>query len=176
MIYVFVGAGFEEIEAITAVDILRRAELDVKTVGVGSKTVVGAHGIAIVCDLTLEQSSPEDLQMIVLPGGMPGTLSLEHSPDVCGYIDFAVQNSIPIGAICAAPSILGHRGALNGRRATCYPGFEDQLIGCDYTGSELEIDGDIITADGPASAQKFALALVAKLLGQERADILEASL
>ena len=135
MIYVFLASGFEEIEALAVVDILRRAELEVQTVavGVGEKTVRGAHGIPVVADVTEEQAKPEGLEMVVLPGGMPGTLNLEKSQTVQEFLQLASNNGLWIGAICAAPSILGHNGLADGKRVTCYPGFESQLTQSAYT-------------------------------------------
>ena len=176
MIYVFLAPGFEEIEALAPIDMLRRAELDVKLVGVGSKQVTGSHGICVECDLTDMQATPEGLEMIVLPGGLPGTLNLEQSPVVQQYIDFAVSNNLWIGAICAAPSILGHKGLLEGKRAICYPGFEQELQGAIISDRFFEVDGKFVTAKGVGVAMDFGVLLVECLLGKERAEILRASL
>ena len=176
MTYVFFAHGFEEIEAITALDILRRAEVDVQSVGVGSKTITGAHGITVHCDILDKQATPKELEMIVLPGGMPGTLHLEKSPIVQGFIDFCAENDLYISAICAAPSILGHRGLLDGKTVTCFPGMESQLGDAKYTGGVLEQDGKIITGRGPGCATEFSLRLVQCLCGEERTAALRASL
>lgn len=175
MIYVFLADGFEEIEALTAVDILRRAELNVQTVGISSKTVRGAHGISVVCDIMDTQTDPQNLEMIVLPGGMPGTLNLEKSPVVQTFIEYAMQKNLPIGAICAAPSILGHLGLLDHKTITCYPGFESQMPLANYTGNACEQDGNIITGSGAGTAMEFALKLVEQLKGRERAELLKAA-
>ena len=111
MIYVFLANGFEEIEALATVDILRRAELDVKTVGVGGKTVTGSHGIPVTADIEEKDVTTDDMELVVLPGGMPGTLNLEKSPIVMASVRYCLDNSIYVAAICAAPSILGHIGA-----------------------------------------------------------------
>lgn len=176
MIYVFFAHGFEEIEAITTTDILRRAELEVRTVGVGAKTITGAHGITVHCDMIDHMANPKDLKLLVLPGGMPGTVNLEKSQVVDAFIDHAFQNEIWVGAICAAPSILGHKNLLDGKKVTCFPGFETQLGNAVYTGNRVEQDGKLITAKGAGAAVPFALKLVECLLGKERADVLEASL
>ncbi len=178
MIYVFFGHGFEEIEAITTVDILRRAELAVTTVGIGSKTITGSHGLTVHCDMLDKQAgNAKGLQMIVLPGGMPGTLSLEKSPVVKAYIEHVIKNDLWLAAICAAPSILGHLNLLDGKKVTCFPGFEDQLgEGAIYTGELVEVDGKLVTAKGAGAAIPFALKLVELLCGKERAEVLEASL
>lgn len=174
MVYVFFGHGFEEIEAITTLDILRRAELTVHAVGIGSKTITGSHGLTVHCDMLDKQAgNAKGLEMIVLPGGMPGTLTLEKSTVVNAYIDYAIKNDIWLGAICAAPSILGHKGLLNGKRVTCATGFDTQLgEGAIYTGEPLEVDGKIVTARGAGVAVQFGLKLVECLKGRERAEAL----
>ena len=137
MIIEFLADGFEEIEALTPVDILRRAGCDVKCVSVNkTKTVVGAHGIKVEADITAEEAerlalSPE---MIILPGGMPGAKNLDESDIVDAFIKKAEKNGSYLAAICASPMILGKRGILSGKRATCFPGFEKYLTGADFTG------------------------------------------
>lgn len=175
MIYVFLADGFEETEAIAPVDLLRRAELSVQLVGISSRTVRGSHGISVLCDIDDGQASLENLEMIVLPGGMPGTLNLEKSPVVQAFIQYAVQQGLWIGAICAAPSILGHLGILDGKTFTCYPGFESQVPGGNYTGGAVERDGKIITGAGAGVAVEFGLALVETLCGASRARQLGAA-
>lgn len=174
MVLVFLANGFEEIEALTPVDCLRRCEIDVKTVGVGNRVVVGSHGIKVVADLDdFEISLDENLEMIVLPGGMPGTLNLEKSKTVQEAIDYCSEKCIPIAAICAAPSILGHKGMLEGKKATCYVGFEDQLIGAEVlTNVPAVTDGNIITACGMGAALEFSYEIIKKLISKERADTL----
>ncbi|GHU80631.1 thiazole biosynthesis protein ThiJ [Clostridia bacterium] len=176
MIYVFFAHGFEEIEAVTPVDILRRAELEVQTVGIGAKTITGSHGITIHCDISDKEASPKNLEMIVLPGGLPGTLNLEKSKIVQSFIDHVVENDIWLGAICAAPSILGHKGVLKGKKVTCFPGYEDELEGAEVTGERVVRDGKLITGKGAGASKEFALKLVECLLGRERADKLGASM
>lgn len=177
MVYVFLAEGFEEVEALTPLDYLRRCEeLDVRSVAVGAtKVVTGSHRIPVVADQTIEEVDLDTIEMIVLPGGMPGTLNLEASEPLQKIIDHCVKQQLPIAAICAAPSILGHKGLLQGKTATCYLGFDTQLFGAHYTGAPIEKDGIFITARGAGVAQQFAFALVAELLGQERADILKAA-
>ena len=176
MIYVFLADGFEEVEALAPVDLLRRAELTVKLVGVGKRTVTGSHGITVVCDLTDEEADPADLTMLVLPGGMPGTLGLEKSPIVQAFIDFAADNDRWIAAICAAPSILGHKGLLDGRRAICYPGYEEQLGSAIITDQAVCVDGRFVTARGMGVSVAFGLRLVALLCGEQRANLLKAAI
>ncbi len=173
MIYVFLADGFEEVEALTPVDYLRRCELSVQTVGVTGKLVRGSHGITVQADILPEEMDPGKVQMIVLPGGMPGTLNLEHSAAVLNMIDYCVDRQIPIGAICAAPSILGRKGLLKEKRATCYTGFEEQLLGAVVTGAPVEADGIFITARGAGVADRFAFALIERLLSKERAELLK---
>lgn len=171
MIYVYLANGFEETEAITPIDMLRRAEKKVVTVGIGDNIVVSSHGIPVVTD-TIIQEAPltDDLEMIVLPGGMPGTLNLEKSEYVQQAIDFCMEKNIPIGAICAAPSILGHKGILKGRKAVCYQGFEAQLDGAEVGTDAVAVDGNIITARGAGVAMQFALALVEKAVSKAESD------
>ncbi len=177
MVAVFFASGFEEIEAITSVDILRRAELEVITIGVGGKTIIGAHGIPVTCDITEDMVNPEEIEMLVLPGGMPGTLNLEASAVVQKSIDSVIKRGCWLGAICAAPSILGHKGLLKGKRCTCFPGMESQLgEGAEFTNQRIIQDGRIVTAKGAGAAVGFALRLVACMEGDKRAELLEASL
>ena len=177
MIYVFLATGFEEVEALTPVDLLRRAGHEVRLVGVGGKTIAGAHGIGVVCDLTENEIKLDGaLEMIVLPGGMPGTLNLEKSAAVQAAVDHCNANGIFIGAICAAPSILGHKGLLDGREAIAYPGFEEQLTGARISTHSVAQDGFIITAQGAGAAVAFGLKLVEALDGKARAEQLAASI
>lgn len=176
MIYVFLANGFEEIEALAAVDILRRAELNVKTVGVGGKIITGAHGIAVEADIEQGEVTTDDMETVVLPGGMPGTLNLEHSPIVQSSIDYCIENDLYVCAICAAPSILGHAGCLAGKRAVCFPGFEGELKDALLTEALVEKDGKIITAKGPGAAIEFALTIVSELVSEKKADKIRMSL
>ncbi len=160
MIYVFLAEGFEEIEALATVDILRRAELDVTVVGVGGVNVTGSHGIKVVADIDCSKVTTDDMEMVVLPGGIPGTLNLEKDPIVKASITYANENDKYIAAICAAPSILGHMGIINGKKVTCYPGFDTQLGGAQYTAENVEVDGKFITGKGAGVANDFALKIV----------------
>lgn len=167
MIYVFLASGFEEIEALAPVDCLRRAGYDVKIVGVGAEAIRGSHDIVVGADLTADEILLDDsLEMIILPGGMPGTLNLEASAQVQKAISFCIEHDKFIGAICAAPSILGHLGLLDGKNATCYAGFETQLGSANATGAPVEVAGKIITARGAGVAVEFALTLVGCLKGE----------
>lgn len=170
MVYVFLANGFEEMEAIAPIDLLRRAGVDVTTVGVSGTAVRGSHGIVMATDESDSTVMPDDLEAIVLPGGMPGTLNLEKSPVVQKFIDRAVEKGAIVAAICAAPSILGHKGLLKGRKAACYEGFESELAGADVTTQPVAVDGPFITSRGAGTATLFALALVAALKGEEAAS------
>lgn len=168
MIYVFLANGFEETEALAPVDLLRRAKLDVTTVGVTGKTVTGSHRVPVVADITIDEFTPDaNLEMIVLPGGMPGTLNEEASPKVQEAIQYCASNDRWIGAICAAPSILGHDGLLQGKTAVCYPGFEKDLTGAQLGSNPVEVDGRIVTARGAGVAIEFGLTLIRVLKGEE---------
>lgn len=175
MIYVFLADGFEEIEALTVVDILRRAEYEVQMVGVGAKQVTGSHGITVTADLEEKDVTTDGLVMTVLPGGMPGTLNLEKSPIVRACVEYCFQEAY-VAAICAAPSILGHWGLLKGRRAICFPGFEGQLEGASISRHRVCTDGKLVTAKGPGVALEFALKIVELLSGVEASDKLKESL
>lgn len=175
MVYIFLAEGFEEIEAITTHDILLRAGVEVKTVGIGTKYIEGAHGIKIECDMCEKKASTDDdITAIVLPGGMPGTTNLKESEVVNHFIDFANENNLLIAAICAAPSVLGAKNLLNGKSATCYPGFESELLGAKCEDKPICIDGNIITGKGPGVTIDFALELVKYLVDDKTAlDIKE---
>lgn len=177
MIVCFLANGFEEIEALTPVDCLRRCELDVTTVGVGSCLIKGSHGITVMTDIDDGMFIPdESIQMIILPGGMPGTLNLEASMCVQKTIDYCIEHNIPIAAICAAPSILGHKGLLDGKNAVCYPGFESELHGANILNDTCVVDGNIITAAGMGAALEFSYAIIEKLISKERAELLKAAI
>lgn len=176
MIFVFLADGFEEIEALTPVDLLRRAGLDVRTVGIGSRTPCGAHGIRVAADLGEDELTLDDMTAMILPGGMPGTKNLEQSGTVQRALAHAVRHALPVGAICAAPSILGHAGLLDGRRAVCFPGFELTLIGASVGTDAVATDGPFTTSRGAGTAMAFALELVRRLCSAEAAEQLRRSL
>ncbi len=159
MVYVFLADGFEEMEAIVPVDFLRRLKIDVKTVGVTGKTVTGSHNVAVDTDILLDEVDIENAQMLVLPGGMPGTDNLEKSEKLSKLLDIAFEKKIFISAICAAPKILGKKGFLNEKEAVCYPGYENDLLGAIISNEEVVVSDNIITANGAGNALKFALRL-----------------
>lgn len=175
MVYIFLATGFEEIEAITPIDLLRRAEIEVTSVGVTGKNVTGSHGIEVVADIEIDEFEPENLDMIILPGGNPGYINLEKNKVVTDLIEYCVQNKKYVAAICAAPSILGRLGVLEGKVATVYPGMEDELKGADVTKNEVAVDDNIITSRGAGTAIAFSGALIAALKGEKKAkEILDA--
>ncbi len=169
MIYAFLAKGFEEVEAITTIDVIKRAEIDISTVGIGSKIACGAHNIPVFADLEESELAFENLEGIILPGGMPGTLNLEKNETVNKFIDYCVENNKLIAAICAAPSILGHKGLLGNKEATCFPGFENELTGAKISEKFVVTDGNIITARGMGSAIDFGLAIVQYFQGEKSA-------
>ena len=173
MIYVFLADGFEEIEALTPVDMLRRAGVPVKTVCIypdrANRVVMGSHNIPVTADLTAAEAEniPAELAMVILPGGMPGSKNLDESALVDTYLQYASDKRLYIAAICAAPMVLGRRGLLDGKRAVCYPGFENELKGAAVTESAVEIDGTIVTACGMGAAVKFGGVLVRLMKGED---------
>ena len=168
MIYVFLATGFEDIEALAPVDIMRRAGLEVETVSItGNEVVVSAHGVGVVADTLIEAVDFDDAEMIVLPGGLPGATNLDACQMLRQGIMELFESGRPLAAICAAPQVYGHLGILEGRRATCYPGCESHLRGAVYTGAIVERDGRFITGRGPAAAMEFGYALAEYFLGTE---------
>lgn len=171
MVYCFLADGFEELEAIAPIDILRRADVEVLTVGVTGKTVTGSHGIIITADITVDEINLDSaLEAVILPGGLPGAVNLENSSLVQDAIDFSVNNDVYACAICAAPQILGHKGLLNGKEAIAYPGFENELEGAKISESYVAVDGKFITAKGAGVAVEFGLAIASVLKGQSVSD------
>lgn len=148
-----------------------------KIVGVGSDIITGAHGISTVCDAVDSDLTPgDDIEAVILPGGMPGTLNLERSAKVNAFVDYAYENQKLVCAICAAPSILGHKGMLKGKKAVCFPGFESELEGAELSDSFVVTDGNIITAKGMGSAVKFGIAIGAAFVGEAKMKKIEESL
>ena len=175
MVYMFLATGFEEVEALAPLDLLRRAGVEIKTVGVGAKTIVGAHSIPVVADMTDAEFSDVAPEMVILPGGMPGTLNLDASEVVHRAIKSAVNANAHLAAICAAPMILGKLGLLSGREAICYPGFEEHLEGAKISSKTVVNDQKITTAKGMGVAVEFGLKLVEILKGKDIAEQLRAS-
>ena len=143
----------------------------------GSDVITGAHGISTVCDAVDSDLTPgDDIEAVILPGGMPGTLNLERSAKVNAFVDYAYENQKLVCAICAAPSILGHKGMLKGKKAVCFPGFESELEGAELSDSFVVTDGNIITAKGMGSAVKFGIAIGAAFVGEAKMKKIEESL
>ena len=177
MIYVHLADGFEEIEAITVTDVLRRAGAEVCTVSVSDKLEVkGTHEIEVKADIPFDKADYESCEMIVLPGGMPGTLNLRKHEGVNRILHQFDEEGKLVAAICAAPSVLGQAGLLKGRKATCYPGFEEKLTGAVTSTEPVVRDGNIITSRGMGTAIPFALSLTAYFQGQKKADEIGASI
>ena len=170
MVYVFLADGFEIIEALSPVDMLRRAKVETKLVGVTGEIVTSSCGVAVKTDMQIDEFDFYDVEAVVLPGGMPGTLNLENNQTVQKIIDNASNTNAFICAICAAPSILGHKGLLNAKEATCFPGFENALEGATLSDKYVVTDGLIITARGAGVAVDFGLEIVKALKGEETAE------
>lgn len=169
-IAVFFAEGYEEIEALTVVDMCRRAGISTDMVSVtDSLQVTGAHHIPVIMDKLIKDVDFEKLDMIVLPGGMPGTHNLEKAPVLMEAVKEFAASGRYVCAICAAPSVLGHLGILEGKRACCYPGFEEALTGAVVTQNSFEADGNIITSRGMGCAIDFSAAIITALLGSEKA-------
>lgn len=170
MVYLFLADGFEEIEALTSVDVLRRAGIDIKTVGVTGEIVTGAHNISVHSDICLDDVDESLIDAVILPGGLLGTQNLDENGRVKELIEFTYNNGKKVCAICAAPSILGKMGILKGKKATCYPGFEKYFEGAQYTASSVEVCENVITSNGMGSSFKFAFEITAALKDRETSD------
>lgn len=176
MIAVLLADGFEEIEALTPVDMLRRAGLDVKTVGINGKIAAGSHSIPVICDLDTSEVNLSEVSMVIFPGGMPGSLNLDASPFTDKIIAAVTKNGGRIAAICAAPLVLGKRGLLDGKKATCYPGFEPELKGASIVDAGVVTDGNITTARGMGVALEFSEELISLICGDEVKERLSAAI
>ncbi len=168
--------GFEEIEAVTIIDVLRRGEIEVVTAGLGSKSVRGAHDIILTADVELSEVVESDFNTVVLPGGMPGSANLRDNSRVISIIKDIYDRKGTVAALCAAPIVLAEAGILEKRKVTCFPGFEKELRGADYYGEPVMEDGNIITGRGPGCAIPFALKLVEAISGKGTADRLKKSM
>lgn len=157
--------GFEEVEALMTVDILMRGGVDVKLVSITEEMeVTGSHGIRIGMDVTMDQVDFDEQDAILLPGGMPGTTNLGNSPKVTGVLTKMYEAGKIVGAICAAPSVLGQCGILKGKKATCYPGFEDKLTGAEFVDEKAVVDGTVVTSRGLGTSMEFGFALLGLLV------------
>ncbi len=170
-IAIFFARGYEEIEALAVVDICRRCGLTIDMISVTEeKQVEGAHGIVVNMDKIFSQADFSEYDMLVLPGGGEGTKNLEAHEGLMEKVDAFYKAGKYVGAICAAPSILGHRGILKGRKACCYPGFESHLEGALVTDGPVEIDGNVITSRGMGTAIAFGLAIAGIFCGEDKAE------
>ena len=171
MVYVFLAHGFEEVEAVTVTDVLRRAGIQVKTVSLmEEKLVYGSRGIAVEADIMFREGDYNKCEMLVLPGGMPGTENLCNHRDLVAELKQFYLKGKPVAAICAAPMVLGRCGILEGHDATIYPGMEEELIGAIKKKDDVVVSGNVITSKGPATAMKFALTIINYIKGNEKAE------
>ena len=176
-VYVFLADGFEEIEGLTVVDLLRRAKIETETVSItGQEMIHGSHGIDLLADRLFENTDFSDGDLFVLPGGMPGTKYLGAFKPLTDLLKEKDAAGKKLAAICAAPTVLGAQGLLAGKKAICYPGLEEQLTGAVVTMESVVTDGNITTSRGMGTAIPFALALIAQLKDQESADLLAKSI
>ncbi len=173
MVYMLLGTGFEETEAIAPLDLLRRAGIAAATVGINGKIIQGSHGIPVEADLELGEMDLTNLDMIVLPGGMGGVASIKASEEALSAVRFAYENGKYVAAICAGPTILAQLGITDGKNATCYPGCEPQMGSANLVCAAAVTDGKVITGTSAGCAIPFGLALITALKGQEAAEVVE---
>ena len=173
MVYVLLGTGFEEVEAIAPIDLMRRAGIQVLTVGVDGKAVTGGHGITVEADITLEQMDLTDLEMIVLPGGLGGVATARSSQAALDALKFAYENDKYVAAICAGPTVLAELGIIGTKKATCYPGCEGGMADATVVEAACVAEGKLITGASAGCAIPFALALIEALKGKEVATQIE---
>ena len=170
MVYMLLGTGFEETEAIAPLDLLRRAGVEVLTVGLNGKVIYGGHGIGVEADIEIGQLDLTNLEMIILPGGLGGVASIRGCQAAMDAVRFAYENDKYTAAICAGPTVLADLGIPNGKNATCYPGCEGQMGSANMVEAAAVIDGKLITGTSAGCAVSFGLALITALKGQEEAD------
>ena len=169
MIALLLAEGFEEVEAITPADFLRRAEVDVRMVGIGSLSIRGAHGIVVQADMLIGDV-PRDVEGVIVPGGMPGAANIAESEEALELIKDLNRQGKLVAAICAAPAVvLQPAGVLKGKHVTCYPGYEAQLEDCEFEEDRVVVDGNLVTSRGPGTAAEFAVTLIEILGGKEKA-------
>ena len=176
MIALLLADGFEEIEALTPLDCLRRVGVSIETVGITGKYATGGHGITVAADKTLGEASADDYDSVILPGGLIGTQNIDNSPFTDAVIKSAIEKGGRVAAICAAPTVLGKRGLLRGRKAVCYPGMEDMLDGATVVSEGVVTDGNITTARGMGVALPFAMELVKLFAGEDAKSSLSQSI
>lgn len=176
MVYILLGTGFEEIEALAPCDILRRGGVDVALVGVNGREITGSHGITVRADCTVEELDRNVMDMIVLPGGLGGVHSMQESRAALDAVSWAWDNGKWVAAICAAPTILANLGISDGKRCVCYPGMEGQMGGADMVQASTVRDGRLLTGRGPGAALDFGLMLLETLKGAEIAAQVQAGM
>jgi 4-methyl-5(b-hydroxyethyl)-thiazole monophosphate biosynthesis len=170
------ATGFEEIEAVAVIDILRRADVEVRVAGVGGARIVGGHGLAVECDCLIEDCDADGTDAVVLPGGMPGTLNLGKSEAVRRLINGVAAAGRVVAAICAAPTVLCSAGLLDGKTATSHPAHEHEMTGCNYSRDRVVVDGNLVTSRGAGTAVEFAIRMAGILAGPEKARELESKI
>jgi len=177
MIYLFLAEGFEEIEALTVVDILRRANLEIETISISNNNIVkGSHNIEIKADKIFNEIDTNNIQMAILPGGMPGATNLYNHSGLKQLLLKLNDSNTLIAAICAAPFVLGQFGILKSKKAICYPGFEDKLTEAKIVNENVVADKNVITSKGPGTAIEFALKIVEILKNKKQVEALKASM
>ncbi len=177
MVYLFLADGFEEIEALTPVDYLRRAGVEVKTVTISDNNVVkGARGVQVLADIALTEFDIEKCQMIVLPGGLNGMLNLKNNDTVQNIIKDCIDKNIYVASICASPTILGEKGYLKDKNATCYKGMENELVGANVSYEPVVQDGIFITGRGAGVSNQFSFKLIELLCGKEKSEEIKDSI
>ncbi len=173
-VYEFLANGFEDIEALGPVDVLRRGGIVVKTVSIGDSLMVeSAHGVQVKADMMFADADFSDADMLLIPGGMPGAKNIDEHEGVRRAVLRQTEQKKLVGAICAGPMVLGHLGLLRGKRATCYPGFETELDGATYTAEQYTVDGNIVTGKGPGATLDYAYAILALMKGEQVVDELK---
>lgn len=176
-VYVFLANGFETVEALAVVDVLRRGGVDVETVSVAtSEWVESSHGVMVKADRLFEEATLDSARMLLLPGGMPGATHLKEHQGLRHALVAHAEKGGMLGAICAAPMVLGSLGLLKDRRATCYPGFEKELEGAHYTAERVTVDGNIVTGKGPAATLPYAYTLLEMLEGAQKVQEVQAAM
>ena len=170
MVYMLLGTGFEETEAIAPLDLLRRADVEVRTVGLNGKVIYGGHGIGVEADMEIHELDCSTMEMIILPGGLGGVASIRACKEAMEAVRWAWENGKYTAAICAGPTVLADLGIPDGKNATCYPGCEGQMGSANMVEAAAVTDGKLITGTSAGCAVPFGLALIAALKGQEEAD------
>ncbi len=160
MLYMFLADGFEETEAIGTLDVIRRAEIEIATVGLNQDMIKGSHGVLIKADVEKAEIDLENIDGVILPGGMPGTTNLQNDETVINTIKYCAERKLLVAAICAAPMVLGQLGILEGKKAVCYPGFEKYLKGAEILDKLVAVDGNIITGKGAGASMLFGAEIV----------------